>query len=43
MAKKEKEIGLGGGNPLMAVFSEMLSGLSPEQQMQLMEDRKSVV
>ena len=37
MAKKKKGIGLGGGNPLMAVFSEMLSGLSPEQQMQLMD------
>lgn len=38
MAKKKKGTGIGLGNPLMDALAEMLSGLSPEQQMQLMDN-----
>lgn len=38
MAKKKKGTGMRGGNPLLDALSEMLSGLSPEQQMQFMDN-----
>ena len=37
MAKKKTGKGSGMGNPMLEALTEMLSGLSPEQQMQLMD------